>query len=230
MTKRHIVSYIFFLFIFFIIPGVTFAGGSCGCTLRSSINDDGNMENNRTEKTCSGPEDPQYPIEAEDCEKLLDFVGAIAGHPNMDYLSCQYFDADELCRRIWLGAEPRALPEDEKPVVSGQIPIESRNVGTSAILPNCALEGTCRNANDLLQLAINIGQYIFGIIGSVAFVVFIYGGFTVVTSFGNSEKVKKGYGILSAGIIGLAIAFGAYVLVEFVLDALQVQEGFRVIQ
>jgi len=227
MTKRKIFSYIFFLFIFFVIPGVTFATGSCGCTLRSNIDDDGNMENNRTTKTCSG----NNLMEEEECTKLLDFRGAIAGHPNMDYLNCQYFEADELCQRIWLGAEPQALPEGITAREGSAINTETpRDYGTSAILPDCALRGDCRNVNELLQLAINIGQYIFSIIGSVAFVVFIYGGFTVVTSFGNSDKVKKGYGILSAGVIGLAIAFGAYILIDFVLDALQVQEEFRIIQ
>ncbi|MCB9798647.1 hypothetical protein H6758_02890 [Candidatus Nomurabacteria bacterium] len=95
-------------------------------------------------------------------------------------------------------------------------------------LPDCAYSKTgCRNINALLELVINIGDWIFGFIGGVALLVFVYGGFVVVTSFGNAEKVKKGYSILGAALIGMAIAVSAYLLVDFLLDALTVKEEFR---
>lgn len=95
------------------------------------------------------------------------------------------------------------------------------------VIPDCAFSGTCENVNDLLQLGINIGKYVFSIIGSVAFLAFVYGGFTIVFSFGSAEKVKKGTEVLIAAVTGMAIAFGAYMLINFILDALNVTTEFR---
>ncbi|PIR76530.1 MAG: hypothetical protein COU32_01550 [Candidatus Magasanikbacteria bacterium CG10_big_fil_rev_8_21_14_0_10_42_10] len=97
-------------------------------------------------------------------------------------------------------------------------------------LPPCAFDGSCRNINDLLQLAINIGTYMLGLIGSVALLFFVYGGLMMILSMGNAERVKKGRDILVAAIVGIVIAFSAYALINFVLDALNVSKEFRVIE
>jgi len=94
-------------------------------------------------------------------------------------------------------------------------------------LPPCAFSGTCRNVNDLLQLIINFGSGMFAIIGSFAFAFFVYGGFTIVTSFGNAERVKKGKDIMVAAVVGLVIALSAYLLIDFMLDALDVSDTFK---
>jgi hypothetical protein len=102
----------------------------------------------------------------------------------------------------------------------------------SDIIPDCALDKNvkdnyCKDVSSLVELAINVGQFLFSIIGGLAFVMFIYGGFKMILSFGNAEKFKEGRNILVAAVIGLAIAFGAYMLIDFILDALTVGEGFR---
>ncbi|MBU2542672.1 pilin, partial [Patescibacteria group bacterium] len=94
-------------------------------------------------------------------------------------------------------------------------------------LPPCAFSGTCRNVNDLVQLIVNFGAGLFAIIGSFAFAFFVYGGFTIVTSFGNAERVKKGKDIMVAAVVGMIIAVSAYLLVEVLLDALKVAPAFR---
>jgi len=94
-------------------------------------------------------------------------------------------------------------------------------------LPDCAFDGSCRDVNDLLQLIVNWGQRIFGLIGAFALVMFVYGGFVMIFSAGNADRVKKGRDVLVAAVIGLTIAFSAYLLVDFVLDALQVSNEFR---
>ena len=65
---------------------------------------------------------------------------------------------------------------------------------------------------------------VLGIVGSLALVMFIYGGITWMTSAGNAEKVQKGKDILVWAAIGLIIIFTSYVLVRFVL-----KEGLGVI-
>ena len=62
-----------------------------------------------------------------------------------------------------------------------------------------------------------------------AFVFFIYGGFTMITSFGSAEKVKKGRDILLAAVVGMIIAFSAYLLINFIISALGVADSFKVI-
>jgi len=81
--------------------------------------------------------------------------------------------------------------------------------------------GDCRDVGIFVQLAIAVGKYIFSIIGALALLFFIYGGFTLILSQGNSEKVKKGMGIMAAAFIGLVIVFGAYFLVQFLSGALK---------
>lgn len=95
-------------------------------------------------------------------------------------------------------------------------------------LPDCAFSRTgCRSVDSFVVLAINIGKIIFSFLGSIAFVMFIYGGVVMVASFGNPEKFKQGQQILGAAVIGVIIALSAYLAVDFVLDTLGVQDSFR---
>ncbi|MBI2437129.1 MAG: hypothetical protein HYV41_05355 [Candidatus Magasanikbacteria bacterium] len=94
-------------------------------------------------------------------------------------------------------------------------------------LPPCAFTGHCRDVNDLIQLFVNYGNMIIGIIAAFAFAFFVYGGFVWIFSFGNSEKVQKGQQILTAAVVGLIIVFSAYILVDFLLQVLDVKEGFK---
>jgi len=94
-------------------------------------------------------------------------------------------------------------------------------------LPPCAEDGSCRNLNNLVQLIVNFGHAMFKIVGMFAFVFFVYGGFTMIFSFGNPEKVKKGRDILIAALTGLIVVFGAYFLINFMLDAIGVKAPFN---
>lgn len=61
---------------------------------------------------------------------------------------------------------------------------------------------------------------ILGVVGSLALVMFIYGGFTWMTAAGSSEKVKKGKDILIWAVLGLVVIFASYAIVRFVLSGL----------
>ncbi len=113
------------------------------------------------------------------------------------------------------------------PADNGSSFIPKKPDGYQGPLPDCAFDGSCRNVNDVLELMVNWGQRIFGMIGSFALVMFVYGGFVMILSAGNAEKVKQGRDILTAAVIGLVIAFSAYLLIDFILDALNVSNEFR---
>ncbi|MDO9509750.1 MAG: hypothetical protein Q7J14_00505, partial [Candidatus Magasanikbacteria bacterium] len=50
----------------------------------------------------------------------------------------------------------------------------------------------CDDVGVLVQLAINIGAYLFTFIGALALLVFVYGGFKMIISAGDSGKIKEG--------------------------------------
>ncbi len=61
---------------------------------------------------------------------------------------------------------------------------------------------------------------VFGIVGSLALVMFVYGGLTWMTSSGNQEKIQKGRDILVWSAIGLFVIFSSYALVRVVLTTI----------
>lgn len=58
-----------------------------------------------------------------------------------------------------------------------------------------------------------------GIVGALALAMFIYGGFTWLTSGGSTDKIKKGKDVLMWATIGLVVIFASYTLVDFLLQA-----------
>ena len=74
-----------------------------------------------------------------------------------------------------------------------------------------------KGKTDIPTLLGNVINSVLGIIGSLALVMFIYGGATWMLSAGNQEQVTKGKNILIWATLGLVIIFTAYALVRFVL-------------
>jgi len=57
---------------------------------------------------------------------------------------------------------------------------------------------------------------ILGVTGSIALLVFIWGGFIWMTAAGASDKVQHGKDTLVWATIGLVVIFSAYAMVRFV--------------
>ena len=68
-----------------------------------------------------------------------------------------------------------------------------------------------------LQGGINLA---IGVIGFIAVVIIIYGGFMYTTSAGDSNKVTKAKNAIMYGIIGLVVAMLAFAIVNFVIGGL----------
>ncbi len=58
------------------------------------------------------------------------------------------------------------------------------------------------------------------ILGIVAVVIILAGGFMWMTAAGSDEKVKKAQGLIKSGVIGLAIILSAYAIATFVISKL----------
>ncbi len=103
----------------------------------------------------------------------------------------------------------------------------------SAFIPDCLLaddlpkDSPCRDVGIFVILGINIANYLFGIIGALALLMFIYGGVLFIISEGNPERVKKGADAMLAAVIGLIVVFSAYLLVGFLSEAVGVNSQFQ---
>jgi len=62
---------------------------------------------------------------------------------------------------------------------------------------------------------------IFGLVGTLALVMFIYGGISWMLAGGAAEKTKKAMGIIVWSVIGLAAIFLAYGLTYFLITKVQ---------
>lgn len=56
--------------------------------------------------------------------------------------------------------------------------------------------------------------YVFRLAGLIMFLILIWGGFELLTSAGNPEKVKSAQGKITNAIIGFIIIFAAYWIVQ----------------
>lgn len=56
--------------------------------------------------------------------------------------------------------------------------------------------------------------------GSIALLMFVYGGILWLTSRGESKQVEKGKAILVWSTLGLGVIFSSYVLVSAIISAL----------
>ncbi len=57
---------------------------------------------------------------------------------------------------------------------------------------------------------------ILGVVGSIALVMFIYGGFVWMTAGGNTDKVQKAKNILVWSTLGLIMIFSSYSIIKFI--------------
>lgn len=65
--------------------------------------------------------------------------------------------------------------------------------------------------------AINI---VMGILGSIALLIFVYGGFMWLLSGGNAEKVKTGTNAMVWSAVGIFIIFSSYAIISLVIKGL----------
>lgn len=59
-----------------------------------------------------------------------------------------------------------------------------------------------------------------GIVGSLALLMFIFGGITWMTAAGNEQSVTKGKNIIIWAALGLVVIFSSYAIVKLVLQAI----------
>lgn len=89
---------------------------------------------------------------------------------------------------------------------------------------DCRASGTCE-LNDIVGLSVDYYRNIFGMIGSLALLIFIVGGIMFLISGGNKEKIKNAKNLLIGAVIGLIIIFTSYMIIHFVVTSLGYSGG-----
>jgi len=77
----------------------------------------------------------------------------------------------------------------------------------------CWNEGDC-TLEDMLQVFVNVADYILGIVGSLALLLFVIGGFYFMFSQGESGRITKGKKFMTGAVVGILIVFFAYIGVQ----------------
>lgn len=90
----------------------------------------------------------------------------------------------------------------------------SRSRGSSAALSNPLGSGTT-----LFTIAARVIRGVIGIVGSIALLMFIYGGLRWMTAGGSEEGVKTARSILTNSAIGLMMIFFSYTVISIFLSA-----------
>jgi len=73
--------------------------------------------------------------------------------------------------------------------------------------------------NDFASIAVKIAQIILGLTGSLALLMFIYGGVMFLVSAGSSEKIATARSVIVGAVIGIFIVFASYMIIGFVFKA-----------
>jgi len=117
-----------------------------------------------------------------------------------------------------LAVAPAALADDNNDdnddILGGSD--EYANLGLAQYGPAAGL-GT-KDVRDTVAQIIRVS---LGLLGIVAVVIILLGGFKWMIAGGNDEKVKEARKLIISGIIGLAIILAAYAIAEFVISSLQ---------
>ncbi len=105
--------------------------------------------------------------------------------------------------------------------------------GVAAVLPGGAVYAGIQDGADVTKEGNELGQagdlettvknvinIILYVIGIVAVVMMIFGGFQYITSAGDAAKVTKAKNTILYGVVGLVIAILAYAIVNYVLGSL----------
>lgn len=72
--------------------------------------------------------------------------------------------------------------------------------------------------DDPKLLIVRILRYSLGLLGVVALIMIIYGGFLMLTSGGNTDTIQKAKGTIIWAAAGMAIILMSWQILRFILD------------
>jgi Zn-dependent protease with chaperone function len=88
-----------------------------------------------------------------------------------------------------------------------------------------AARPTVLGDEDLVTTITSIINVALGLLGIIAVVIVLIGGFKWMTAGGNEEKVTEARKLIISGVIGIAIILSAYAIASFVVNRLGAATG-----
>lgn len=74
---------------------------------------------------------------------------------------------------------------------------------------------TSYTRDDLVDTLDSFANWVLAIVGIIAVIFILYGGFLYITAGGNDEQVQKGKNVIIYGLIGVLIAILAFAIISF---------------
>ena len=102
--------------------------------------------------------------------------------------------------------------------IGGQVSMGANGAANNGTTSDTCDQGGGVSGNDLASLASKIVNIFSIIVGAVAIIMLIYGGFRYITSGGESGRVGNAKNTIIYAIIGLVIVALAQLIVHFVLN------------
>ena len=101
------------------------------------------------------------------------------------------------------------------------------HVGIGTPLVPCGGEGEPCNVCHLYELAHNVIDFLlWGLATPLLVIAILVGGIYWLISGGSEQKIERGKEILTSAIIGFLIAFGAWIIINTILDTLAFKNPF----
>lgn len=72
-------------------------------------------------------------------------------------------------------------------------------------------------SGDPRQIIMNIISLLLGFMGILAIVIFIYGGFMLMVSGGDEDRISAARRLMVSAVIGIIIILSSYVMVSFII-------------
>lgn len=96
----------------------------------------------------------------------------------------------------------------------------AQNVTAEELLPGAVGTTIGTGTTDIRLTIASIIRTAMSLLGIIAVLIILYGGFRWMTAAGNEDNVHKAKQIIIAGIIGLIIILTAYAIASFVIGSL----------
>jgi len=80
-------------------------------------------------------------------------------------------------------------------------------------------------SNSLIDTITNVIGVLLSLLGILAVLLILWGGFLWMTAAGDTDKVDKAKKLIISGVVGIVIIFSAYAIASFVIDNMATATG-----
>ena len=118
------------------------------------------------------------------------------------------------------GGSPQggATQEEIQQAIQGYvIPTSTRNFSLSNLNVSNEMNLEISNSNNQNNVIFRVMRLIAMLVGTVAILLYIVGGYFMIVSQGDDNALSKGKQIITFTSLGLVIVFGAYMLIQFAM-------------